>query len=158
MSQAGNWDFYRCNVNDRLSFIFTNLSLVESAPVASMPVLNWLWIKLRFPDDRGLSTDQEYESLCDYEDEIQFVLSEVHDVQYVGRITGAGRREFYFYSADGVDLRQLLDNVLANHPEYQFQVGSKPDKDWSQYLSVLYPAKNGLEQIQLRREKLAETK
>ena len=148
--QEDDWNFYRCNVNDRLSSVYTNMSLVDIAPINSLPMLNWLWIRLRHPDDRGLSTDQEFDSLCAYEDELIFALSESQDIKYVGRITGGGRREFYFYSSEGADFRSRIDGVLSNHPDYQFQVGSKADELWDQYLSLLYPGDHGLEQIRSR--------
>ena len=146
-----DWDFYSCNVNDKLSSIYTNLALVNVAPIENLPMLNWLWIKLRYPDDRGLSTDQEFDLLCGYEDELISALSGSDDVMFVGRITGSGRREFYFYSAQEVDFQGRIEMVLSNNPEYQFQVGSKPDQKWDQYLGLLYPGEHGLEQIRSRR-------
>jgi Family of unknown function (DUF695) len=146
-----DWDFYSCNVNDSLSSIYTNLALVNVAPIEKLPLLNWLWVRLQYPDDRGLSTDQEFNLLCDYEDELISALSGSDDVVFAGRITGSGRREFYFYSSDEFDFESRIDVVLSNNPEYQFQVGSKADQRWDQYLAVLYPGENGLEQIRSRR-------
>lgn len=146
-----DWDFYRCNVNDNLSSIYTNLALVDVAPIETLPLLNWLWIRLRYPDDRGLSTDQEFDLLCNYEDELVSALSGSDDIIFVGRITGSGRREFYFYSAQEVDFQDRIDAALSNNPEYQFQVGSKADEQWNQYLGLLYPGEHGLEQVRSRR-------
>jgi len=147
-----NWDFYRCNVNDNLSSIFTNLALVEVAPIRGLPVLHWLWIKLQCPDDRGLSTDQEFDRLCGYQDELELALSDSDDIIFVGRITGAGRREYYFYSSPNVKFQERIDAVLSSYSEYPFQIGSRLDEEWNQYLGLLYPGDYGIKQIRNRRE------
>lgn len=146
-----DWDFYTCIVNDNLSSVYTNLALVHVAPIQKLPLLHWLWIRLQYPDDRGLSTDREFDRLCRFEDELNFALSEYDDIIFVGRITGAGRREYYFYSAHDVDFRSRIDAVLSGNADYQFQTGSKPDDNWDQYLGLLYPGEHGLEQIRGRR-------
>jgi Family of unknown function (DUF695) len=150
--EQDDWDFYRCNVNDNLSSIYTNLSLVNVAPIDQLPLLYWLWIRLRHPDDRGLSTDQEFDDLCNYEDELVSALSGGDDVIFAGRVTGSGRREFYFYSSLNVDFEHRIKAVLSNNPDYQYQIGSKADDNWNQYLDLLYPGEHGLEQIRNRRK------
>ena len=152
MTREEDWDFYRCNVNDQVSSVYTDMELVNAAPIDYLPILHWLWIRLRFADDRGLSTDEEFDSLCSYEDELCRTLLKSDDVVFVGRITGAGRREFYFYTTEKFDFDHQVDEVLSNRSEYQYQIGSKRDADWKQYLDLLYPGEHGLEQIKRRRE------
>lgn len=146
-----DWDFYKCNINDRLSSVYLDLALVNKAPIATLPRLNWHWIRLRYADDRGLSTDEEFDALRAYEDELDAAIAGNPNIMFVGRITGAGRREFYFYSSLDADVEACFETVISNHPEYQFQRGSKRDADWRHYLGTLYPGKYGLEQIRERR-------
>ena len=152
MTHKEDWDFYRCNVNDRLSSIYVDLGLRSLTPIQYLPTLRWLWIKLRYPDDRGLSVDDEFDALRAYEDELCAALKAPGEIIFAGRITGAGMRQFYFYSTEQFEFVERIDSVLDNNREYQYQAGSKPDEDWSQYSNVLYPGVHGLEQIRERRE------
>ncbi len=152
MTHEEDWDFYRCNVDDRLSSIYVDLGLHALAPIPTLPTLRWLWIKLRYPDDRGLSIDAEFDALRAYEDELCAALNAPRDILFVGRITGAGMRKFYFYSSEQFEFEKRIDSVLDNNREYKYQIGSKRDGDWSQYSNLLYPGIHGLEQIQDRRE------
>lgn len=152
MTHREDWESYLCNVNDHLSSIFTDLGVAAIAPLAEMPCLYWLWIKLRFPDDRGLSTDREFDDLSRFEDELSFLLSERDDVMYVGRVTGQERREFYLYGTEQLNIKALFEPLLDSRKEYLSQVGSKADPNWQQYVNVLYPGDHGIEQINKRRE------
>ncbi|MEM7431962.1 MAG: DUF695 domain-containing protein [Pseudomonadota bacterium] len=146
-----DWDYYQCNVNDQLSSIFVDLSIARQAPLTSLPILHWHWIRLRFPNDQGMSTDQEFDALCHYQDNLEAAISGSDDIRYVGRITGSGRRELYFYASAEADVEGRIANVISKFPEYQFQRGSKEDAEWRQYLDLLYPGEHGLKQIMSRR-------
>ena len=148
LSESGNWRSYICNVNDALASIFLDLEYYDVAPVDGLPVLAWLFIKLKMPDDRGCSTDEEFEALCSYEDDIFHAIAEMNDVHYVGRITTQGMRQFYFYTSADLELDKSLDVVVAKYSDYLYQFGSKPDQNWTQYLELLYPGPQRMEQIE----------
>ncbi len=152
MAHEEDWNFYRCNVNDRLSSVYVDLGLQSLAPIPALPTLRWLWIKLRFPDERGLSVDAEFDALCAYEDELCAALAAPGEIVFAGRITGAGRREFYFYTTEKFEFEKRIDRVVSDNREYKYQIGSKTDENWCQYADVLYPGVQGLKQIQARRE------
>ncbi len=102
------------------------------------------------PDDRGYSTDEEFDALCKYEDDICEALVGVDNIHYVGRITTQGIRRFWFYTSSEVQLDLILDGVVSKNAEYLYQFGTKLDQDWLQYLDLLYPGPHGMEQIQKR--------
>ena len=151
MADTEDWESYLCNVDDHLSSVFVDLGLAKRAPIAALPNLSWLWIELRYPDERGLSTDREFDALCRFEDALSALISARDDLLYVGRITGQGRREFYLYGAKDLDAVVLLQPLLDAHSEYRYQTGSKSDPNWTHFVNVLYPGKRGIEQINRRR-------
>ncbi|HEY1044361.1 MAG TPA: DUF695 domain-containing protein [Telluria sp.] len=144
---ASNWRSYLCKVNGHISSVFVNLALSLVAPLAATPKLAWLWIRLIHPRDDGLSTDEEFDALCRFEDDVEAALAKSGSGVYAGRITTCGRREFYFYITPGADLRADMAPVLSAHPEYAYQLGERPDAAWDHYRTTLSPGPRGLEQI-----------
>jgi len=65
----------------------------------------------------------------------------------VGRITTAGRREFYFYGPQPDRFEQAVAGALKSFSHHEFETGTKEDPDWSQYLNVLYPSPEEHERI-----------
>jgi hypothetical protein len=148
---AEDWDFYFCRVNDVPSSIFVDLGLRAQAPDPTRPHLLWVWVPMRHPRPDGLSSAEETTTLGALEDALGHTLRQRADAVLAGRITGAGRREFYFYarSADGVETQ--VATVLRNFSGYSFEAGAQPDADWAQYRELLYPHPHALEQIKNRR-------
>ena len=146
-----DWDSFFCNVNESLASVFVNLGFFQVAPFQNQPKLAWLWIRLNNPRDDGLSRDEEFDTLCEYEDDLEDAINHYGLSHYVGRITTCGMRQFYFYIPATADFKEIVDEVLSKHQSYLFQLGEKPDPTWSQYFDLLYPGENGLEQIRKRR-------
>jgi Family of unknown function (DUF695) len=133
-----DWQSYLCNVNDKPSSIFFDLALADYAPFVGQPKLGWLWIRLNSPNEEGLSTDAEFAALCKYEDVLEIFISQHKNWHYAGRITTAGRREFYFYLPENEDFELVIDGFLDANPEYEFQTGEKLDVAWDHYFKVLF--------------------
>lgn len=146
-----DWQSYICKMNGELASVYVDLSLSSYAPFALKPKLAWVWIKLNSPRHDGLSSDDEFESLCVFEDDLEDALASYDACEYVGRITTKGRREFYFYTDSDFDFKTAVNDVLVAHPEFSFQCGEKLDTTWGHYFSTLFPASNGMEQIERRK-------
>jgi regulator of RNase E activity RraB len=138
--QTQRWNFFFVNVNDRLASIALDLSLRGQAPMTSKAQLLWVWVYLRSPKPDGLSDKVEFETLAAIEDDLSTGLGTACLAIEAGRITTAGRREFYFYGADDRGLRDAVFAVMRKFEGYQFETGSKADPQWRQYLDVLYPS------------------
>lgn len=85
-----------------------------------------------------------------FEDELCSALGQSNAI-LVGRITGAGRRELYFYAGDSNGFTNAVHRVSAHYPDYSVDMGDQPDPEWSQYLNVLYPGPRDFQRIQNRR-------
>ena len=145
MSDA--WDFYFAKVNGELASLFVDLGIRDRVPDQQRPWLLWVWVKLNKPRDDGLSSEEEAPRLFEIEDALPKGVRETTGAEFVGRITTAGRREFYFYGPRPDGFREAVTNVFENFPEYSFQLGKKEDPAWSQYLDVLYPSPRMRQQI-----------
>lgn len=148
---SDNWDFYFCNVNGKPASIFLDLGIRKSAPIAAKPTLLWVWVHLNQPRPDGFSDSAESDALSQIEDALSEGLASSLEATSVGRITGDGRREFYFYGPDGDSLQDVVKRALDGFPEYRWEAGAQNDPQWEHYLTVLYPADEERQMIENRR-------
>jgi uncharacterized protein (TIGR01619 family) len=107
---------------------------------------------MRNPQPDGLSSQEEFERLCEIGDALDAAVAESpQEVEYVGRCTSAGRRDFYAYADSGLVAESLMSSVMAAFSEYEFETGFQPDPEWQLYRAFLYPAKPSLQLIKNRR-------
>jgi Family of unknown function (DUF695) len=66
------------------------------------------------PRPDGLSSNEEFQILNTIEDALTERLEKDCDACLAGRITGDGRREFYYYGRTPSNLRLLVDQELAS--------------------------------------------
>ena len=147
---ADDWDFYLCRIDDSLSSIFLNLALRDGAPDPHRPHLLWIRVPMRSPRPDGLSSAEEAEQLGRVEDALGAALLARLDAVFAGRITGAGRREFYYYAPRAADFRERATAVFRDFPGYEPLIGDKHDPEWALYLELLFPNVRQLQQIRNR--------
>jgi hypothetical protein len=145
MSDA--WDFYFAKVNDVVASLFVDLGIRDSVPDAGRPWLLWNWVYFRQPRDDGLSSSEEAPILHEIEDALTKEVKETTNAELVGRITTAGRREFYFYGPQPGRFAEAVASALKRFPDYEFETGTAEDPKWSQYLDVLYPSPENCQRI-----------
>lgn len=145
------WEFYFSNVNDKLGSLFVDLGLYKVAPMADKPNVVWVSIKMNNPREDGLSSQEESGLLGDIEDALVDKIVSKHNVIYVGRLTSAGDRDLYFYLGDTTLYDKTISEVMVAYPKYQFDFGSKEDKEWGGYFDFLYPTPQQYQNIQNRR-------
>lgn len=97
-------------------------------------------VYVRWPRDNGMPADSEFPALSAMEDRLTSSMAEAFDAVFCGRITTAGRREFYFYASRSGNAEDVVKDALRDFREYEFECGSKPDPAWTQYLDVLFPS------------------
>ena len=148
---SDEWDFYFARVNDTVSSIFVDLGIRPEAPVEKRPWLLWVWVEMQSARVDGLSSTDEAPVLNDMGAALDKVVSANCDAQLVGRITGAGRREFYFYAAEPGELDTATATAMQAFETYKYETGSGFQPDWDQYVNLLYPSQSNLERMQNRR-------
>ena len=113
------------------------------------PWLLWVWVQLQAPKPDGLATNEEARALHEIGEALDALVSAICGAQLVGRITGNGRREFYFYAAEPGELTASVASAMKAFPEYKYETGSTFQPEWEQYLT-LYPSETNLERMQNR--------
>ena len=144
------WEFYFSNVNDKLGSVLVDLGLHEVAPMTDKPNIVWVSIKMNNPREDGLSSEEESDLLGDIEDALVDKIISKHNSIYAGRLTSAGYRDLYFYFGDTTLYDKTISEVMVAYPKYQFDTGSKEDKEWSSYFEFLYPLPQQYQSIQNR--------
>jgi uncharacterized protein (TIGR01619 family) len=145
------WEFYLSNVNDKLGSLFVDLGIHEFAPIFDKPNVVWVSIKMNNPREDGLSSQKESEILGEIEDSLVEKINSKHNSIYVGRLTSNGDRDLYFYFADTTHYEKTISEAMVDFPKYEFDFGSKEDKDWKGYFDFLYPTPKQFKSIQNRR-------
>jgi regulator of RNase E activity RraB len=154
---SDDWDFYFARVNDAVTSIFVDLGVRNDAPLEKRPWLLVVSVQLRTPRDDGLATQEEAQKLHEIGTALDSMISVTCGAQLVGRVTGSGRREFYFYAAEPGELEAAAERVMKSYDGYEYEVVSLFQPDWDQYFH-LYPSDSNLERMQNRQllEQLAE--
>jgi uncharacterized protein (TIGR01619 family) len=143
------WEFYPSQVDGMSAFIYVNLSYRDRSPIIHAGYLAWLSIRLRLQREDGLSSQEEYETLCAIEDAFVDRLDDASvETHYVGRNTSQGCRDFYFYSENGLLVEQILGQAMVQFKDYEFDVGHREEPDWSTYCNFLLPSPRDMQLIQ----------
>jgi uncharacterized protein (TIGR01619 family) len=142
------WDFYLCNVNDKLASIFLDLSLRKVAPVLSKPWLLWIWVYLKSPRHDGLTSSDEGPRINEIEDRLMEELVAANNgALLAGKITTSGRKEFYYYAETKEGFNEQIAEAMSAFPDYTWDVGTQEDAVWEQYSNVLYPGPDDLQRM-----------
>lgn len=145
-----DWDFYFCNVDDKLASMFVDLGALDMLPIKTHSLMAYVSVKMNVPRDDGLSSNDEYDQLVAIEDALEKLCVD-GKVVYVGRCTSDGLRDFYFYIGSEVVWHDRVEACMRSFPSYQYRIGSRADPDWYTYRSYLYPSDTNLQSIQNRR-------
>jgi regulator of RNase E activity RraB len=137
--QISAWGNYFTTINGALASVALDRSLRPKAPLVSRPNLLRVKVKLRAPKPNGLSDRSEAQALADIEDELRSQLKAATRATEVGRITTAGHRELFFYSAGDAGLQGAVSAVMQKFGAYKIEMESRADPEWSEYLDTLYP-------------------
>jgi hypothetical protein len=148
---SDDWDFYFGRVNDAVSSIFVDLGIRPDAPNEKRPWLLWIWVDMKSPKADGLSSSTEAKTLHEIGEALEAMIAPVCGAQLVGRITGSGRREFYFYGEEPGELEAAAERALKLFEGYKYEAGSTFQPDWEQYLELLYPSDSNLQRMYNRR-------
>jgi regulator of RNase E activity RraB len=148
---SDDWDFFFASVDDAVVSIFVDLGVRAEVPIEARPWLLWVHVDLQAPRPDGLSSSEEAPKLKEIGDALDATISATCGAQLVGRITGNGRREFYFHAAEPGPLEEAAAEAMKSFEGYVFRCGSAFQPDWDHYLGTLYPSDTNLQRMQNRR-------
>jgi uncharacterized protein (TIGR01619 family) len=145
-----DWDFYPKTIDGYPASIFLDLAFRFHAPRPTHATLGSVQIALQDARKDGQVTELESKALDVVEDAFRQALANEKTL-YVGRITAAGQREFFFYLVSADDWSQRVRDVMARFPGYAFRSESFDDAAWSTYFDLLLPPALELQLMQNRR-------
>ncbi len=148
---SDDWDFYPLLVDSEPASIYVDLGLAGEAPIENQNHMVYIRVFMRQARPDGLSSNDEFDDLIGVEDSLTEIFSGSDKTTYVGRNTSSGNRDFYFYTADAAAFEESARAAMAGHPNYQFEVGGRPDPDWNAYFGFLYPSPDDLQRVLNRR-------
>lgn len=148
---SDDWDFYFARVEDAVSSIFVDLGIHADAPLEKRPWLLWVFVELKSPRPDGLASSEEAATLNRMGEVLDAAVAATCGAQLVGRITGAGRREFYFYACEPGELEAAVRRAMQAFETYRYETGSALQPEWDQYVKLLYPSDSNLERMRNRR-------
>jgi len=125
------WNFYLCNVNDKLASIYLDLALGKLAPMPTKPWLLSAWVYLKTPRPDGLSQSDESPILYQIEDALSAAVSGACRAVLSGSITTDGRREFYFYGEENDGFSSAARQALSAFDGYRFDSRNEYQPDWN---------------------------
>ena len=151
MSQQEDWNVYLCRVEDKPASIVLDLALINRPLDQVKTELTWLEVLINEPTEGGFANLTEEENyLYNLEDELVKEIKSQLDGIYVGRLTSAGTRTFYFYTSKDTAYKNIFQEIMANYPQHNFRYGNQADEEWKIYREFLYPDEFSLQSISNR--------
>lgn len=98
-------------------------------------------IPLKRPRADGLSAEDEFEELIEFEDNLQ-ALVQKHESNYVGRATAHGCRIFYIYTPDPEKEWASALRALGQQHGYELSFDLQSDENHAGYWEELFPTED----------------
>ncbi|WP_299758778.1 DUF695 domain-containing protein [uncultured Pontibacter sp.] len=146
-----DWEFHFRSVDYKPGSIAVDLGLAKIAPVADLPNLLEVSVKIVDPRPDGLSSLQETIVLQSLEDDLEEALRTSCKATYAGRLTSNGHRKVYFYVGEANGYADHIQHVMKNYSGHNYSFKMVKDADWSRYFNFLYPEPDQLQSIQNRK-------
>lgn len=131
------WEFFPCTMGDDQAFIFVNVGvkdIIAHAPKALCKVR----LKYRHTHPSGLPTEEDYQPAEQIEDRLSAFATAGKD-WYVGRVTVAGHRYFYYFTTQSEAAWRKAAKALSRELGFQLDVSLQDDPSHTGYLKDLYP-------------------
>jgi len=145
-----DWDFYFAQIEQQPASILVDIGLREAAPDMRREHLYWILVRLNDPSPEGMTTARESVLMGYIEDELAEKCGKI-GAQFVGRVTTAGRREFYYYAPSSAPFAHTAVTAMCRFPSYTFELGDQDDPNWSHYRDFLYPDPEAQQTIENRK-------
>lgn len=145
-----NWDFYMCNIEDKPSSIRLNLALYDIAPIKDYNYRMTILVKMKKPDENGLSSNEEYPILCDIEDAVTEKAEKLDGI-FTATIKSNGILEIYIFTKNPNEMENACKETLATFQDYEWKCFFDEDPEWDIYFNFLYPDEYSFQAMMNRR-------
>lgn len=133
-----DWAYFPCTIGDNEAFISLNLGVRDSIRDSAPKNLAKLRLAYKFLHEEGFPSQDEFELVSAIEDAV-IAFAQSHEDWYVGRITVAGQRYFYTYTAQEQTTWQDFLHDLCHESGYDIRLVYRADPTCEAYFNDLYP-------------------
>lgn len=144
------YELYVTSMDDGRALVNVDVAIGDKAPI---PDLHWLMgIQMEFldPDIDGFYKEEEEDKILEIQNYIIRVMDEEARARFVGSVTYAGTRMFYFYGPDVEYLAPLVGKIASEYNEYDFNYMSDNDGGWRFFFDAIYPSEIDMAHIRNR--------
>lgn len=135
---SDHWEFFLCQMGESQASIFFDAGIADEINELPCDMLVKVRVRVKEPNDNGMPTNAEFESLVAVEDHIETWIKKAGGA-YVGRVTVDGWRHFRLFAPSShIDTDSLVATLAREH-EYEAHAVSEPDPDKTGYWEDLYP-------------------
>ena len=141
------WYTFPASMGDHQAWITYNHGYAEISKEDNRN--NFLRVNAAFkkPTEYGMPTDEEFSMLSALDESLDNVIVKLGGI-YVGRITVAGHRYFYYYlDVKGDKVKKKIDEVAVTS-NYKLQYLWESDPEKKKYWDELYPTPDDWQVIQ----------
>ena len=132
------WHTFPAQMGDDQAWITYNHGFAEVAEADKRGNCLRVRVTIKNPTEYGMPTNEEFPALSSLDESIDDAITAAGGV-YVGRITVAGCRFFYYYAEGPEDKITGLVDMAATLATYEVQYLWEPDPENKRYWDELYP-------------------
>ena len=141
-AEIEDWDAYLCRwFDEQPASVSVNLALLDFEEKDTYTKRIQLSVMLKNPDENGLPTEEEEESLSQIEDLVESIIKEKQDI-LVAFLRCDSRLSIFSYVKNAEGYEEAFAAALKEQfPDYEYQFWVDEDEAWETYFNVLYPNK-----------------
>ena len=103
------------------------------------PIIAFVKVKLKEPNERGMLSTSEEPEIAYLEDKLEASLIKFRIGKYVGRVISDGYVTFLYYLQFTYNWQDFLNFALDEFGSYEISSGYQDDEAWAYYQNLLYP-------------------
>ncbi len=139
MEYEANWATYVSSEEDQPILLQVDLSIIDYAPLEGLTNLAYLIVDTKDKTAELLPSEATTESMNRLDEEIVSYFSEKDNIVPVGITSQAGEYTYFFYIGSDLPWGEMLEGIMQDFPEFDWQSGIKEDPSWECYFEYLYP-------------------
>lgn len=141
------WYTFPASMGNDQAWISYNHGYAEVANTDPQSILFRVRVTIKNPTEYGMPTNEEFPALSALDEELDRRITNFKGI-YVGRVTVAGQRYFYFYVSISETEANDIINTISYSSKYDLQYIYEPDPEKKYYWNELFPTEDDWQVIQ----------
>ena len=135
------WELYMKSIDGKPASVLFNagISMEVEAIRYIYPIIAFVKVKLKEPNERGMLNASEEPEIAYLEDKLEASLIKFRIGKYVGRVISDEYVTFLYYLQFTYNWQDFLEFALDEFGSYEISSGYQDDEAWAYYQNLLYP-------------------